>query len=93
MLSEHPGGEVPGILRIVGVTDDHLSCSVGSALLKVISIRDLVIGMTRAARLLGTVRNFAIDREQVPIEASHRDLFMLGDLRGKGGRKNQKKDK
>lgn len=78
MFSVHSGGEIPWEFGIEGVADDDLPCSIGSALLEMITIGDPIIIVAGAAGLLRTVRHFTIDREGGAIESLEKNLFMRG---------------
>ncbi|MEW6374164.1 MAG: hypothetical protein AB1502_00025 [Thermodesulfobacteriota bacterium] len=84
MLSKHSGREFPGIFLIEGITGDDFFSSIGSALLEMVTIGDPIIIVTSTARLLGAVRNFAIDSDLTSIESFEDNLFMGWDLRGNG---------
>jgi len=76
MLSIHPRGKVPGVFWIEGITDDNFSRSIGSALLKVITIGYLIIIMAGTAGSFWTIRNFALSGEWVSIESPQDNFFM-----------------
>jgi len=84
MLSIHSGREVPWIFGIEGITDNNLSSPIGSALLKMVTIRDSIILMAGAACLLGAIRNLTVENEVTPIESLQNDLLMQRDLGGDG---------
>jgi hypothetical protein len=76
---------------IKGVTDDHSSHSVGSALLEVVTICYLGIIMATPTGLLGAIRGFTVHGERSSIRSSHEDLFVLSGLGSNGRRGEEKK--
>lgn len=58
---------MPGKFLVEGITDDQFPGSIGSALLKMVTIGDSVIIMAGAAGPLRAVRNFADDGEGTSI--------------------------
>ncbi len=85
MLSIHSRREVPWVFGIEGITDNNFSGSVGSALLKMVTIRYSIVVMTGAAGLLRTVRHFALYGQRVSIESLQDNLFVQRDLGGNRG--------
>jgi hypothetical protein len=82
MLSVHTGGKIPRVLGVESVADDDFPGSIRATLLEVVTVRYLIVVMTGATSLLGTVRHFAIGGERASIETFHNDLFMQRDLAG-----------
>jgi hypothetical protein len=76
MLSKHPGGEVPRVFGVEGITDNNFAKPILSTLLEVVALRYLVIVMAGTTGLPGTVGHFAISVERTSIESFQNDLFM-----------------
>jgi len=80
MLSIHSGGEVPGVFLIECITDDYLSSTIRSALLKMVTTSDPLIIVAFTTSSLRTIRDFAIDRKGIPIESLQNNLRMRRPL-------------
>ena len=80
MLPVHSRGEVPGMAGIEPVTDDDLPGSVGSPLLKMVSVGDPIVIMAAPARPFRAIRNSILKGEVFPIVSFERDLLMVLSL-------------
>jgi len=89
MFPIHSRGELPGVFLIEGIADHNFSSSIGSTLLKVVTIGDSIVIVTGPTSLLGTVRCFAIDSKGISIKSLQDNLFVQRNLGGNGSRIKQ----
>jgi hypothetical protein len=69
MLTKRPGGKVPRVFGVEGITDNNFTRSIRSALLEVVTIRYSVIVMAGTTGFPGAIGHFAIGSERIPIES------------------------
>jgi hypothetical protein len=80
------------MLRIECITDDDFTGSIRSALLKMVSVGDLVVIMTARAGFSGTVRRFTFEGKRVSVTSLKNDLLVKGILGYDCGRIKKKEE-
>jgi hypothetical protein len=81
MFPIESGGEVPGVFLVEGIADHSFPCSIGSALLEVVTIGNSIIIVAGATSLLRAVGRFAVHSERTSIEPLQSNLFVRRSLR------------
>ena len=70
------------MLWVESVADDDLSCSVCSALLKMVCVGNLLVIMAGPTRFLRAVGHLAFKSKRIAVESFEDDLFVERILRG-----------
>ena len=70
------------MLRIEGITDDDFTRSISPALLKMVTIGNLIILVTSPTGFFRAVRQFTLKGERTSIESFKDNLIMVSILGG-----------